>query len=469
MIWSILPDDLTRIRAALVAGPRAETPPAPTAWGMVSVEAEESDDRPYRMLPDGTAVVSLVGPLYAESAPWWLVWATDGTTYGRVIHAVTRAVDDPLVQRVVLDVDSPGGMVTGVVEAAAALREIAARKPVVAYARGYCASAAYWLASQCNEVTASPTAGVGSIGVVVHIYDRDRMLSDAGVDHYVVTNSDSPRKAPDLSDEDGRADVQRMCDVVADAFYAAVATGRGVDDAWARESMGRGAVLVGADALAARLIDRVVVGPEAACSEPEDDATAEHAVDAPEVPSPGAAGRTLEVSMAQKGTPAAEIPTATDTRDEQIAALIAERATVQAALDAERTVREQMAARLEAAEAKIAEREQADRAASIDAMLSAHVERGAILPAARSQWAATAEAMGVEATDALLKTIPAATARPVALIAPAAGDTTMETREQFAAEAQRVAKADKITFGAAMERLAVTHKTAFARAFGREG
>lgn len=454
MTWSILPEHAARIRAAIDAGPRADVPPAPAAWGSVSYEAEEQSERPYRLLADGTAIVSVTGALYSDSAPWWLVWVTDGTAYGQVVHRVTRAVEDTLVRRIVVDFDSPGGQVTGCAEAAAALRELAGRKAIVAYARGYCASAAYWLASQCGEVTASPTACVGSIGVVVHLYDSDRRLNLAGIDHYVVTNEGSPRKAPDISQESGRADVQRVCDQIAEAFYAAVAVGRGVDEAWVRESMGRGAVLVGSDAVEARLVDRLVVGPEAACDPPEEaEAVGTRDLVEDESPTPGAAGHhtpTEVIAMADKATPAAGRPT-TDTEARERAAEIR---ALEAALAARDEALAQLQARVEQAEAKLAEQAEAERVKAREAMLDRHMAAGPILPADRDAWAADADAIGIEAVDRMLSRIHV-TARPTQRMTADAVGAAPSSRAELAQFIQARAAEWGVSFTEAHSRLSV--------------
>jgi len=73
------------------------------------------------------------------------------------------AEDDDTVVAIVLDIDTPGGTVAGVMETADAIA--AMQKPVVAYTSGAIASAGFWLASQCDQIVATRGAEVGSIGV----------------------------------------------------------------------------------------------------------------------------------------------------------------------------------------------------------------------------------------------------------------------------------------------------------------
>ncbi len=66
-------------------------------------------------------------------------------------------------------IDSPGGSVAGVKELATLIAE--APLQTVAVVGDLCASAAYWLASQCDQIWAiSPTARIGSVGGMVTYY-----------------------------------------------------------------------------------------------------------------------------------------------------------------------------------------------------------------------------------------------------------------------------------------------------------
>ncbi len=66
-------------------------------------------------------------------------------------------------------IDSPGGSVAGVKELATLIAESPLQ--TVAVVGDLCASAAYWLASQCDQIWAiSPTARIGSVGGMVTYY-----------------------------------------------------------------------------------------------------------------------------------------------------------------------------------------------------------------------------------------------------------------------------------------------------------
>ena len=70
---------------------------------------------------------------------------------------------------VLLYFDSPGGAIDGIKELADIIRN--AECPTIALVGNCCTSAAYWLASQCNQIWAlSPTARIGGAGAMATFY-----------------------------------------------------------------------------------------------------------------------------------------------------------------------------------------------------------------------------------------------------------------------------------------------------------
>ncbi len=87
-----------------------------------------------------------------------------------------RPVQRDDIKAVFLDIDSPGGTVAGTPELAAAVASLNERKPVYAFSSGLMCSAAYWIASQARAIYATPSAQVGSIGVVQAVIDNSAAL-----------------------------------------------------------------------------------------------------------------------------------------------------------------------------------------------------------------------------------------------------------------------------------------------------
>lgn len=103
------------------------------------------------------------------------------TSYEDLRAQLKQAVADPLVERVVLDIDSPGGAAVGAFELAADLRAMSQIKPITGLVNFMAYSGGYLIGSACSELVVSQTSGVGSIGVIASHMDRSGMEEKAGV------------------------------------------------------------------------------------------------------------------------------------------------------------------------------------------------------------------------------------------------------------------------------------------------
>ena len=137
-------------------------------------------------------------------------------------------------------------------------------KRIVALVNGMAASAAYWIASQADEIISIPSGMSGSIGVFTAHEDLSVALEQNGVKmsliyagkHKVDGNPFEP-----LSDEH-RAFMQGRVDEAYAQFVKDVARGRGVTPAEVRTGFGQGRALTAKDAKAAGLVDRVATVDE---------------------------------------------------------------------------------------------------------------------------------------------------------------------------------------------------------------
>lgn len=103
-----------------------------------------------------------------------------GCDLSDVDAALAQAANDPRVDTVVLDINSPGGSVIGVPDTAARIAQLRATKEVHAYVNVMACSAGYYLASQADVIAASPSAIVGSIGVYCAILDASEYYAKMG-------------------------------------------------------------------------------------------------------------------------------------------------------------------------------------------------------------------------------------------------------------------------------------------------
>jgi signal peptide peptidase SppA len=121
------------------------------------------------------------------------------------------------------------------------------------------ASAAYWIGSAASEVVATPSAMVGSVGVVVVHMDESKALEMLGVKPTFITAGKYKAEgdpAQPLTDA-ARERLQEMVDQYYAAFVGGVARGRGVPVAEVRTSYGQGRLLTAREGLAAGMVDRI--------------------------------------------------------------------------------------------------------------------------------------------------------------------------------------------------------------------
>jgi len=173
--------------------------------------------------------------------------------------AFRRALADPQISGIVLDVNSPGGSVHGVPELGQLVYESRGAKPIVAVANAMAASAAYWVASQADELVVTPSGEVGSVGVLAVHEDWSKADEQDGLKvTYVHAGRFKIEGNPDepLGDE-ARTYLQARVDEYYDQFVRAVARGRGVAQKAVREEFGEGRMVGAERAVKLGMADRV--------------------------------------------------------------------------------------------------------------------------------------------------------------------------------------------------------------------
>ena len=109
-----------------------------------------------------------------------------------LLDAVTDLVRDRQVAAVIVSINSPGGTVSGGESLHAALKQVAAAKPVVAVMRGTAASAGYMVAMPAARVFAREATLTGSIGVILQTGEVSGLLDRLGVTAEAFTSGPKP-------------------------------------------------------------------------------------------------------------------------------------------------------------------------------------------------------------------------------------------------------------------------------------
>lgn len=182
-----------------------------------------------------------------------------GTSSIEARRQIRMAAADPNVSGILLAIDSPGGTVSGTDDLAADVKAAKRMKPVYAHIDDLGASAAYWIASQADKVTAnSPTALVGSIGTLQVVQDISAAADKAGVRTLVfATGALKGMGTPGTTITDEQAQhIQGLVNSVQEQFDAAVRNGRGLS-AKQLADVKHGGVMTATDAKQAGLIDAI--------------------------------------------------------------------------------------------------------------------------------------------------------------------------------------------------------------------
>ncbi|NWA04799.1 S49 family peptidase [Pseudomonas gingeri] len=235
--WLMLPDALDNL---LTISDRMGDPMA-----LATKRGERLEDTRQVTMRNGVAVVPVVGPIFRYAN---LFTEISGATSTQVLATdIQRALDDPKVRSIVLNIDSPGGVASGINELAEMIFAGRSRKRIVAYIGGTGASAAYWIASAASEIVIDEASLAGSIGVVVETVVENESAS--GRKRYSIVSRNAPNKRPDLSTEEGRAKLGETIDALGDVFVAKVARNLGADPEKVPEMGDHGGLRVGADAV----------------------------------------------------------------------------------------------------------------------------------------------------------------------------------------------------------------------------
>lgn len=182
-----------------------------------------------------------------------------GTSSERFGAIFDQAVADPNVKAIILDVESPGGVVTGTDELSSKIYAARGSKPIVAHVNGYAASAAYWIASAADEIVLTASGQVGSIGVVGVHDDVSAALEKMGIKKTVISSGKYKAEGNSfgpLSDE-ARQHRQQQADSYYNDFVRAIARNRGVTLAAVRDGFGQGRMVRAEAAIAERMADSV--------------------------------------------------------------------------------------------------------------------------------------------------------------------------------------------------------------------
>jgi ClpP class serine protease len=197
------------------------------------VVAAEGDRAPARDRKKNIVVLNLIGPIVPRVAGIDEMSGPPAASLERFNAAFDQAAASPDTGAIVLNIDSPGGVIDMVPETAAKIRSARnASRPIIAVANPGVASAAYWIASAGDELVVTDSGEVGGVGVWSMHQDISEALAADGVRMTLI--SEGARKVEGNPFEplgaEARKHLQDTTRYYYDMFVADVARHRGVDE-----------------------------------------------------------------------------------------------------------------------------------------------------------------------------------------------------------------------------------------------
>ncbi len=197
------------------------------------------------------ALPLLIGILIASAIPRPVIGvihlndAIYAVTSRTLIAQIDYAMEHPEIQAVVLALDSPGGTVVDTEAVYMELSKLRARKPVVTAVNGMAASGAYYLSSGTDYIFAKPTSEVGNIGVIGYLppipFIYEEIISTGPYKLW-----GSPRDT-----------YLREIEMIKQGFFQAVTLGRGDRLKAGPDTILRGQIWTGTEALKLGIIDQI--------------------------------------------------------------------------------------------------------------------------------------------------------------------------------------------------------------------
>lgn len=185
--------------------------------------------------------------------------SSGGASCERIDAMIDQVAKDESIGTIIYDFDTPGGTVAGLTETAAKMFALRGVKKQIAVVKGQCCSAGYWLASQCDEIWATESSEIGSIGVLFPHKDLSEALAKEGIKITMFKSEKLKAEGNPFEPLTPEAEerIQGRVDAAGLSFRKDVGRARGLTQAQVREQYGAGLSFPAKDAKARGLIDRI--------------------------------------------------------------------------------------------------------------------------------------------------------------------------------------------------------------------
>lgn len=201
---------------------------------------------------DKIAVIEVKGVISSSDGTGLFGESTVSSDF--IIESLKAADSDKSVKGILLDINSPGGMVVASSTIAGAVKKM--QKPVVAYIGEMGASGGYWVASAADKIVADPLSITGSVGVVGSYLEFSGLMEKYGVRYEKLAAGDYKEMGgpyQELSKEE-RNILEKKLGIIHDNFIQAIVESRKLSPDTVKE-MGTGIFYLGEEAYERDMVD----------------------------------------------------------------------------------------------------------------------------------------------------------------------------------------------------------------------
>lgn len=252
-IWAMLASHLDLIQSIVALHMYSE----PDIASIEAALGRRLNNNPEVQIHGQTAIIPIHGAIMDKGS--MLVQSSGALSAEKIQNMIQGALNDPAINKIVLDINSPGGTVTGGMELSDFIYAARDKKPIEAFVSGNMASLAYLIGTSASSVTATETSLSGSIGTIMTHHDHSEQLKMDGIkithitagEHKAMGNSAEP-----LS-ESAYNHFKGLVGEFNTMFVERVARNRNVSVIDVMNNMGQGKMYVAKEALSRKMIDRI--------------------------------------------------------------------------------------------------------------------------------------------------------------------------------------------------------------------
>ncbi len=176
----------------------------------------------------------------------------------KIVKALEGAEEDPTIEAILLEINSPGGSAVASKEIVDAVKRCQKQKPVYALIREIGASGAYWIASAADKIIANELSIIGSVGVTASYLEFAGLLKRYNITYRQLTSAkfkEAGKSTKELT-EDERIYLLSKINLIHQIFLQDVVENRKLSEK-VKEEISQGKFFLGKEALNLGLIDAV--------------------------------------------------------------------------------------------------------------------------------------------------------------------------------------------------------------------